>query len=192
MSEDISSTIRVGVTVSLVAALVATVLNLMVISQGILNNSQANLQSGINQVSQQEWRPYDQTNVSGTIVKSSLNLWENRDVAIIVKTKNATGSAAMGYNYGALIEGATKITGNPSAGLQDTYGVPTGKLVRNAGESFWTANLDVSTGVLMYNHNTMNATAKGQDDFILDSASFRSELIKDSTGVTVGIYFTQR
>lgn len=191
MTEDISATIRTGVTVAIVASLVATVLNLQVISQGILNNSQSSLQAGIAQVANQEWRPYDQLPVSGTMVKSAISLWENRDVAIVVKTKSATGSAALGYNYGALLTGATVISGTPTLGVQDTYGLSTGSLVKNAGESWWTASLDMSSGTLEYNHNTMNIMSKGRQDFILDSAPFRSELIKDSTGVIVGIYFVQ-
>lgn len=55
MSEDVSATMRVGITVILVAALVAVVLNLMVMSNSLLNNGQTTLQSGIDSVSAQEF-----------------------------------------------------------------------------------------------------------------------------------------
>lgn len=87
MSEDVSATMRVGITVILVAALVATVLNLMVMSNSILSGGQTTLQSGIDSVSTQEFAPYDNTKVSGTQVSTALSLFQGRDVAVCVETK---------------------------------------------------------------------------------------------------------
>ena len=64
MSEDISGMIRVGVTIILVATLVAVVLNLAVIGQSTLNSGMSNLQAGVTQISQQEF----QSAVSYTVV----------------------------------------------------------------------------------------------------------------------------
>ena len=87
MSEDVSATMRVGITVILVAALVATVLNLMVMSSSLLGGGQTTLQSGIDSVSTQEFAPYDNTKVSGTQVATALSLFQGRDVAILIQTK---------------------------------------------------------------------------------------------------------
>lgn len=87
MSEDVSATMRVGITVILVAALVATVLNLMVMSNSILSGGQTTLQSGIDSVSTQEFAPYDNTKVSGTQVCTALSLFQGRDVAVVIETK---------------------------------------------------------------------------------------------------------
>ena len=87
MSEDVSATMRVGITVILVAALVATVLNLMVMSNSLLTGGQTTLQSGIDAVSQQEFAAYNNTKVSGTQVNTALNLFQGRDVAILIQTK---------------------------------------------------------------------------------------------------------
>ena len=115
MSEDVSATMRVGITVILVAALVATVLNLMVMSNSLLNGGQTTLQSGIDSVSQQEFSSYDNTRVSGTQVATALSLFSNRDVAIVIQTKafatadptNKTGTGdqekGWAFNYGALL-----------------------------------------------------------------------------------------
>ena len=109
MSEDVSATMRVGITVILVAALVATVLNLMVMSTSLLGSGQTTLQSGIDSVSTQEFATYDNTKVSGTQVATALSLFQGRDVAIVVQTK---AFAALGtskayedkaLNYGALL-----------------------------------------------------------------------------------------
>ena len=104
MSEDVSATMRVGVTVILVAALVATVLNLMVMSQSILSNGQSTLQSGIDQVSQQEFEAYNNKKVSGTLVQTAISLYQGRDIAIVVQTKAVRDeSATSAMNYNALL-----------------------------------------------------------------------------------------
>ena len=105
MSEDVSATMRVGITVILVAALVATVLNLMVMSNSLLSNGQTTLQSGIDSVSTQEFATYDNTKVSGTQVATALSLFQGRDVAIVIQTKAfATNcGAANAINYGAIL-----------------------------------------------------------------------------------------
>lgn len=113
MSEDVSATMRVGITVILVAALVAVVLNLMVMSNSLLSGGQTTLQSGVDSVSQQEFAAYNNTKVSGTQVNTALSLFQGRDVAILIQTKalreavHGTGTTADGtgfyMNYGALI-----------------------------------------------------------------------------------------
>lgn len=113
MSEDVSATMRVGITVILVAALVAVVLNLMVMSNSLLNNGQTTLQSGIDSVSAQEFAVYDNTKVSGTQVATAMSLFSGRDVAIVIQTKAfrennshaGTNQAGTALNYGALLTG---------------------------------------------------------------------------------------
>lgn len=107
MSEDVSATMRVGITVILVAALVATVLNLMVMSNSLLSGGQTTLQSGIDSVSTQEFASYDNTKVSGTQVSTALSLFQGRDVAILIQTKAfaeaADGGKDKAINYGAIL-----------------------------------------------------------------------------------------
>lgn len=113
MSEDVSATMRVGITVILVAALVAVVLNLMVMSNSLLNNGQTTLQSGIDSVSAQEFAVYDNTKVSGTQVATAMSLFSGRDVAIVIQTKAfrennshvGSNQAGTALNYGALLTG---------------------------------------------------------------------------------------
>lgn len=113
MSEDVSATMRVGITVILVAALVAVVLNLMVMSNSLLSNGQTTLQSGIDSVSAQEFAVYDNAKVSGTQVATAMNLFSGRDVAIVIQTKafrennsfSGTNTIGTALNYGALLTG---------------------------------------------------------------------------------------
>lgn len=107
MSEDVSATMRVGITVILVAALVATVLNLMVMSNSLLSGGQTTLQSGIDSVSTQEFASYDNTKVSGTQVATALSMFQGRDVAIVIQTKAFAAidadHANKAINYGAIM-----------------------------------------------------------------------------------------
>lgn len=111
MSEDVSATMRVGITVILVAALVATVLNLMVMSNSLLTGGQTTLQSGIDSVSQQEFAAYNNSKVSGTQVNTAINLFQGRDIAICIQTKTFKdlvcpgADQGSGYfmNYGAIL-----------------------------------------------------------------------------------------
>lgn len=124
MSEDVSATMRVGITVILVAALVATVLNLMVMSNSLLNNGQTTLQSGIDSVSEQEFATYDNAKVSGTQVSTALSLFQGRDIAIVVQTKalRSTLGNDTAVNYGALLtsDGESSTDGNKPKMMLDT------------------------------------------------------------------------
>ncbi len=121
MSEDVSATMRVGITVILVAALVATVLNLMVMSNSLLSGGQTTLQSGIDSVSTQEFASYDNTKVSGTQVSTALSLFQGRDVAILIQTKAfaeaADGGVDKAINYGAIVtKDGKSSTGDATSG----------------------------------------------------------------------------
>lgn len=129
MSEDVSATMRVGITVILVAALVATVLNLMVMSNSLLTGGQTTLQSGIDSVSQQEFASYNNTKVSGTQVATAISLFQGRDIAICIQTKTfkdlmcpeATQGSGYFMNYGAILS-CNPSTSKKPAGWTTTVG----------------------------------------------------------------------
>lgn len=217
MSEDVSATMRVGITVILVAALVATVLNLMVMSNSLLSGGQTTLQSGIDSVSTQEFASYDNTKVSGTQVATALSLFQGRDVAIVIQTKAladlGTQWKERALNYGALI---TK-NGNASNGNSNmpdevpntetniitaqaktayyvTFKEETASnvgLSRMNGQPHYTAYLHNTSGLVDSCYDTIGTTELGNAAYLLSSARFSSVLIKDPTGSIVGIFFKQ-
>lgn len=190
MSEDISSQIRTGVTVILVAALVAAVLNLMVVAQSILTNGMSTLQSGVDQISLQEFENYNQAVKTGIEVKSALSLYEGRDVAIVVRTTSCINNAAGGawaWNYGSLLADASQDATNDS-GL--VYKL-TAALTKNAGDSYYTAEYKYTNGIVERCNNIKGIAISGDTEYILPSGRFRAELIKNATGTIVGIIFTQ-
>lgn len=190
MSEDISSTIRVGVTVILVAALVAAVLNLMVVAQSILGNGMATLQSGVDQISLQEFENYNQTKKSGVEVKSALSLYEGRDIAILVCTKScqdANGKPTSWWNYGSLLDGTTADS-SKATGL--VYKM-TRDLKQNTGDPHYTEEYWRQNNMIQSCHNIKAITVAGDAEYILPSARFQAQLIKNSTGTIIGIAFKQ-
>lgn len=217
MSEDVSATMRVGITVILVAALVATVLNLMVMSNSLLSGGQTTLQSGIDSVSTQEFASYDNTKVSGTQVSTALSLFQGRDVAIIIQTKAlaelGSGWTTKALNYGALVtsdgkasNGTTNMPGkvaNTETNIITTqaktaYAVEfsdstaSGKaIVRLDGSPNYTAYLHNTSGLVDSCYDIIGTTELGNAAYILSSARFSSVLIKDPTGSIVGIFFKQ-
>lgn len=219
MSEDVSATMRVGITVILVAALVATVLNLMVMSNSLLSGGQTTLQSGIDSVSTQEFASYDNTKVSGTQVSTALSLFQGRDVAIIIQTKAfaeaADGGADKAINYGAILTKDGK-SSNPNnmpakqtyaSGTSSTYLTPQAKtayvvnfadtdkanttIIRKAGAANYEGYLHNSNGLVDSSYDIIGTTELGNSAYLLSSSRFSSVLIKDPTGSIIGIFFKQ-
>lgn len=215
MSEDVSSTMRVGITVILVAALVATVLNLMVMSNSILSNGQITLQSGIDSVSEQEFATYDNKKVSGTQVQTALSLFQGRDVAVLIQTKSlrttigttASPDTTAYLNYGALLCKNGDATGAVVSKCTNTVvATPTvgdawqakSSTTEGAGD-FWQTNgvpyyvgvLHNTNGLTDSNYNIIGITSLGNPQYLLSSSRFTSVLLKDSTGSIIGIVFTQ-
>lgn len=221
MSEDVSATMRVGITVILVAALVATVLNLMVMSNSLLSGGQTTLQSGIDSVSTQEFASYDNTKVSGTQVSTALSLFQGRDVAILVQTKAfaeaADGGADKAINYGAILtrDGKSSSPNNMPAkqtyasNTSSTYLTPQAKtayivtfsdtdtdaantaIVRKAGAANYEGHLHNSNGLVDSSYDIIGTTELGNSAYLLSSSRFSSVLIKDPTGSIIGIFFKQ-
>lgn len=87
MSGNISEAMIIGIAIIMVASLVSTGLNLMVMSNSLLSGGTTTLQSGIDSISTQEFASFDNTKVSGTQVMTALSQFQGRDIAIVVQTK---------------------------------------------------------------------------------------------------------
>lgn len=190
MSEDITAQIRTAISVVIAATLVAVVLNLVAMAGSILATGSGTLKSGVDQINVQEWSKYTNANVGGIDVKSAIHLYESRDIAIVIRNSaciKGVAAGTWGYNYGALVEGVTLDAGN-SSGVVYKRTTP---LKKNAGESWYTVNLLYESGAFKTCTNTNGVETTGDTEFVLESARFRSELIKDTNGMIIGICFTQ-
>ena len=107
MEADISAAMKIGITVVLVSALVASVLTLMVMSNSLQASGTTTLQSGIDAISVQQYSAYDNKKVSGTEVKTALSMFQGQDIAIVVQTKAFkaidNSYADLAINYGAIL-----------------------------------------------------------------------------------------
>jgi hypothetical protein len=218
MGEDISNGARIGVTVIILCAVVAIVLALLMIMKNITNSGAGQLQNGLDQMLATRFDDYDQRQVSGTEVSSAIKLFEGQPVGIVVRTTadmsgkaDSEGVTARGgRNYGAVlcgyagaVSGGTLTPANAPNGNGKQY--PRTSDLATSGsdgtstvgkekttDSYWTINLYTdSSGALAYNMNFRPINVSGTPEFVRKSAKFLAELIKDTTGTTVGILFTQ-
>lgn len=199
MSEDVSAQIRTGVTIIVVASLVAVLLNLMVIAQSIVSTGMGTLQSGVDSVMLQEYEQFNQKNMSGTQVKSALSLYSSRDVGILIATKMSQDSSpAVYFNYGTLLKkdgtsGSTTAVNHTEAGdVTMKMGADVLKGTKKSGESFYTMEYDIDQYQCIKTcYNTKHTVVTSDIEYVLESARFRAELVKNKSGNIVGIVFTQ-
>ena len=109
MAEDVSAQARTGVTIIVLAALIAVVLNLVVIAQNIVSGGLGTLQNAVSSIQSQEYEVYNQKKVTGVEVRTAISLFTARDNGIVVCTKaaqkaNIDGIASPAYCYGSLLQ----------------------------------------------------------------------------------------
>ena len=194
MGEDLSASAKIGITLIILVSLLAIVLSLMSMMKNITNQGAASLQSGLDQLLETRFDDYDQQLLSGTQVKSAVKLFEGQSIGVVVVTKacqQSGATAAGGYCYGAVLSGYTSSATSLDG---DVYKMTTAITdMKGRGDTFYTLDLavDTNSGALTYNMNTRPMDRTGADTFVRTSAKYMAELIKDSTGTTVGICFTQ-
>lgn len=197
MSEDVSAQIRTGITIIVVAALLAVIINLMVIAQSIISSGMGTLQTGIDKIQLQEFEQFNQATVTGVQVKTAINLYTARDIGIVLRTTNAQ-KAGKAYCYGVLLEGGS----NKPSESTDTQTAQkvftlndslfTGSALRAAGQAYYTMEYSLTAyNQLQYNLKMKGITSSGNDQFIRDAGRFQAELIQNSTGSIIGLVFTQ-
>ena len=209
MGEDVSGMIRTGITVILVAALITAVLNLMVVAQNIMASGLGTLESGVDQVTVQEFEKYNQKKLSGTSVKAAISLYQAKDIGIVVRTKGCksttTGDGfatadenknanAYCFCYGSLL----LYKDNPPASkswspdnVKVNYFTTEWKM--KTGEAYYEAEYYKNdNGVIQANNNTKGITSRGDAQVILDSSRFQASLIRSASGAIIGIFFEQQ
>lgn len=201
MNEDLSATIRTGVTVVIVAALVSTVLSLMVVAQTILTAGQGTLQAGVDRVSLQQYEVYNGGSQSGTDVKAAVALYSSQDLAVIIHTKSMADGEY--YNFNSLLSNPSGTNTEQAAFQESTEAVGGAQVkVRKGqksavvqdiqGQPYVLGALATTNGVVQFHGDVKILTTKGSNCYILDSARFNSQLIKDKNDLIIGIMFTQR
>lgn len=204
MNEDLTAIIRVGITVTIVALLIGTVLNLIVIAQSILAGGRATAQSGVDQIGIQEFERYNQKKVSGIDVMSALSLYEGRDIGILVSTKqfdpSESDSSIKAANYGSRFSNSaiTEYEGGAKTAVvtitKDASGKKPARLssgeVKDVGNKCYSSYYS-QNGEIQTNMNREGVSKVGDPQCVRDSARFRAKLIYSLDGAIIGIYFRE-
>lgn len=187
MGEDLSTGAKIGITLIILCFLIAVVVALLFVVKNITNSGAAQMEAGLDQMTQSTYDDYDQKVVTGTKVSSAVKLFEGQAIGIVViSTQAQANSVNGGYCFGQLLNGY-------SAGVNDVDNTQTvysnsTALTMNTGDSYYTSS--PQTG--KWNLNTKPMSISGSNTFVRNNGKFLAELIKDSSGTIIGIAFTQQ
>ena len=120
MGEDLSTGAKIGIVLIILVALIGIVFALLTMMKNITNSGSNQLQNSLDQMSSSVFADYDQKVVTGTNLITAAKMFENQDVAIVVKNVNddfkkdsgndKISHAMGGWCYNALLKGYEKIT----------------------------------------------------------------------------------
>ena len=207
MEKEISSGTMLGIVLIALAAVIGLGFGVFSIAKGVANEGTVGVQDNLNVVSDSAYEDYNDKIITGTMVKSAVQNFAGKSVAILINTNSMT-KGVKSYanhdalyvrdvggvyyvNYGAVIakgaggtapatvKGGSAITGGTS-----TFD----KLTDDAG----TAGAVIKDGVLTISDNSVGGFSRtGNCEYISPSAKFEANLIKDTSGTTIGMIFKQ-
>lgn len=239
MEKEISSGTMLGIVLIALAAVIGLGFGVFSIAKGVANEGTVGVQDNLAAVSESSFDDYNDKIVTGTMVKSAVQNFTGKSVAILINTTamdkgvkpyathemlrvfTFTNSKAAGYyeidqssstaaglgtggtsvkvssgthyyvNYNALLgtaDNTGKITGLPSTTGIDALILKDG--IYNATEMPFAVN--VTDGKVMFDYSVGGFSRTGNCEYLAPTAKFDANLIKDETGTTIGIVFTQR
>ena len=185
MGGELSDGARIAVALfalGFVISLISTILNF---SRSATSEQLGSVQGALTNIQLSTFDDYDQKSKYGSQISSILSYFRQRDIAVVVRTKS---SGTKAYNYGCLLEGATRGQGANGSGVVYTLTLPN----KLEGQSWYKVNIAVdAAGVKTHNVNFLPTQQTGTETFIPTTATFRSELIKDINNEIVGVALTQ-
>lgn len=208
MGEEISRGANLGVILIALAVVIGLGFSIFSIAKGTANEGVTKMQTTMANVQASELKDYDQTVVTGTQVKSALENFEGKSVAILIATKaiqeDTTGTKFAGsqqfnkipkvkinnvpfINYNALLKGAAtldtngKVTGE---GTSPALTMDNGKYVANDGFA-------VHNGAVVFYNNVSDMNKSGMSEYINAGSKFNANLVIDNSGTVIGVVFTQ-
>lgn len=90
MEKEISSGAHLGVVLIALAAIVAIGFGVFSIAKGIANDGTSKVETSLNNVTEQEFRDYDQVVCTGTQVLSAMENFAGKNVAVLIATQGVT------------------------------------------------------------------------------------------------------
>ena len=188
MESEAVSSLKIAVNLIIISALVFTTIVLVSITRGNVMTTVNSIVNVTDGEKLRQFEDYEQKTVSGTKVLRALGQYEDTDLGIVFQTTAARTSGNFAVNIGALFTGAAA---NPNGYRISSFSG--WKTVSNPNDDFYTKGFlkDGSGNVLRFENQAAIRHAPGTPEYIQPDGRFKAELIKDITGETIGICFTQ-
>lgn len=184
MEGELGSGARIAIALIVIGVIISVIFVILGFTRGTTNQGISGVSTSMDQMTLARFDDYDQKTISGTQVLAAVKLFEGQPVATVVRTTATMNAGAnTGNNYGALLSGSTKTSPNK-------YYLTTAitRTAAQANDSFYTVSLVTP---IAYNLIYTPMTESGTNQFVRPTAKFLAEQMKDSTGMIVGICFTQ-
>ena len=239
MEKEISSGTMLGIVLIALAAVIGLGFGVFSIAKGVANEGTVGVQENLGTVSESAFEDYNDKIVTGTMVKSAVQNFTGKSVAILINTTamdkevkpyishaslqvytmNKAGKMMLSdsaitpktgadanlgveptdgshyyVNYNALLGSTAELAADTGVTTIDWAGIE-GQLQLKDGIYNATSvpfAVDADTGKVMFDYSVGGFVRTGNCEYLNATAKFDANLIKDETGTTIGIVFTQR
>lgn len=229
MEKEISSGTMLGIVLIALAAVIGLGFGVFSIAKGVANEGTVGVQDNLEAVSGSAFEDYNDKIVTGTMVKSAVQNFTGKSVAIFVNT-NAMDKSVKSYDSHAFLSvwgKATDATTNLPTFTASTCMTANGDKLEsttthgmavtvkdkdafvnynallnaegmtqfNMKDGVYTTDaafLLTSGGKVAFDNTVGGFTRTGNCEYLSPSAKFNANLIKDTSGTTIGIVFEQQ
>lgn len=219
MEKEISSGTMLGIVLIALAAVIGLGFGVFSIAKGVANEGTVGVQDNLGTVSESSFDDYNDKVVTGTMVKSAVQNFTGKSVAILINTNAMTKGVVTNkahetayvfkvgerdyINYNALLAGDSigEEKGNPINAVQAVKGEGSTKLINEKGDIanikdgiLIVANpfaINQTTGKVEFDNSVGGFSRSGNCEYLSPAAKFEANLIRDTSGTTIGIIFTQ-
>lgn len=211
MQQEISSGTMLGIVLIALAAIIGLGFGVFAIAKGVANEGVVNVQDNLTAVSASAFTDFDQKVVTGTQVVSAYKTFEGKSVAVLINTQALSKSIKCNPQHDCYVFSIgdkeylnyNAILAADAAGAKPTVvaGGDAGAAVTSGTDGVLTFKDGTVTtehgfclddkGSVVYDSNVGGMSKAGNCEYISSSAKFQANLVKDASGTTVGVVFTQ-
>lgn len=233
MEKEISSGTMLGIVLIALAAVIGLGFGVFSIAKGVANEGTVNVQDNIGAVSESAFDDYNDKIVTGTMVKSAINNFNGKSVAILINTTamdkgvviyadHADSFQAFKFASGReKIKGKNTITKDSTEVTKASNKIHFNALTATIDSTAhyyinYNALLDLNSsnslikydngvftsesipfalddqGKVAFDNSVGGLSRTGNCEYLNPTAKFDANLLKDETGTTIGVLFTQR